>query len=191
MLRSIIKYGGLALIIVGIVIVTKNLFTSDTEWENSKKNNKNKDSYYSVKVSLLDKESNSFISGANLTVKDESGTVISGWTTDDSAHLITNLKQGSYTLVQETAKEGYHLNSDVIKFKIKDKDETVVMYNIKMTEAELKNQGNTTNNQVSNNTSNEVGVENTSSTKSIYSYIISLIFIALGTKLIFIKKEVN
>lgn len=187
MLRNVIKYGGLALVLVGIVIVMSNLFTNDTEWQSDGKNKRvDKNSYYSAKISLLDQETNAFISGASLVVKDENGTVVSGWTTEDGVHLISNLKNGTYTLVQETTSSDYHLNSDVLTFKIKDKDKEVVMYNIKMTEEEKKAQGSSSNEST---TSSEVGVENTLSTKNVFSYLFAIICIGLGINFILGKKE--
>lgn len=190
MIKNIIKYGVLALVLIGIIVVMSNLFTSDTEWKDNGNGSKTtKNSYYSAKISLLDKETGAFISGANLVVKDNSGTIISGWTTEDGVHLITNLKKGTYTLVQEETTSNYHLNNDVVTFKIKDQDEEVVMYNIKMTEEEKKNMSSSSNIVNGSSTrSDEVGVENTLSVKNTYFYVISAISIFIGMKLIFCRK---
>ena len=55
MAREIFKYVGLALVAVGIVVVMKGLFTSDTEWKETtiKKSTK---STYNATVSLIDKD---------------------------------------------------------------------------------------------------------------------------------------
>lgn len=182
MTKNIIKYGGLTLVIIGIVLVMKNLFTSDTDWQNDKSKN-NKTAYYNVKVSLLDKDTQAFLEGANLVIKDESGQVISGFTTESGVHLVQNLKKGNYTLLEEQAPEGYHLNEEGVSFTIKNSDEVVTMFNTALTEeekAELKQQ---------NTTSDEVGVENTLSNKSIISLLGGIFTLAIGLTIIFSQKK--
>ena len=109
-------------------------------------------------------------------VKDSKGNIVDEWTTSDGVHLINNLSNGTYTLTQETTNSKYFLNTDKITFKIEGKDQKVSMYNIALTEEQIKN-------GVSNNpniSSNETSVENTSSFKSIVPYLISIICIFLG-----------
>lgn len=176
MTRNIIKYVGLTLVIIGIVLVMKNLFSSDTDWENSKsKSTTNKNGYYSATISLLDQDTEVFLSDANLVVKDKDGNVVNGWTTDGGVHLVTNLKSGTYTLEEEKAPSGYHLNEEGVAFKIDGADAKVVMYNIAMTEEEKK---------IQNTTSNEVGVENTLSNRSLGVVLGAIASIILGIGLI-------
>ena len=67
MVRSIIKYVGIALVIVGVLLVMKNLFAKeDTNW-----NEDVKDKYYSAKIKLLDKDTNDYLEGAKLILKDQ------------------------------------------------------------------------------------------------------------------------
>ncbi len=190
MLRSIIKYGGLALVIIGIVLVMKNLFNSDTKWENNKKNNpttvETKTSY-SATVSLIDQETKKYIQGATLVVKDSNGNTISSWTSDQGVHLVTNLKKGSYTLTEETAPEGYHINKDGVTFEIKNKNKEVIMYNIKMTEEEK--QAYEKEQRELNTTSNEINVDNTLSEKEIVTTMMAILCIISGIAIIFNKKE--
>lgn len=188
MTRNIIKYGGLTLVLIGIILVMKNLFTNGSDWTTDNKR-KNKNGYYSAQISLLDKETESYLSGANLVVKDASGQVVSGWTTEAGVHLVENLKNGTYTLNQETAIEGYHLNEDNIVFEINGADETVVMYNIAYTEEEKKQIEE--ENRQNNTTSSDVNVENTASHKSILTNIIALISLGLGTFMIALQKKVH
>ncbi len=189
MTRNIIKYGGLALVIIGIIIVMKNLFASDTEWQETKKNTSvNKNGSYNVSVSLLDKETEAYVTGAKLIVKDGKGNVVEEWTTDSGVHLLSNLKNGSYTLIQESTNDKYFLNSDVITFEVKDKDQKVTMYNIALTEEEIRNGvSNTSNNSTTN--PSEVGVENTLSTKSIFSTVMAFVSIILGSIMIYKVRE--
>lgn len=189
MTRNIIKYVGLALVIVGIVIVMRNLFTSDTEWSSDKDSTtSNKNGYYSASISLLDKETDAFITGAKLVVKDESGNIINEWTSDSGVHLISQLKKGTYTLEEETAPDGYHLNSDGVSFEIKAKDEQVTMYNIAMTEEE-KQYAASGNSEASSTTSSEVGVENTSSHKSPFTWMSAILSITAGIVLLMLKNK--
>ena len=183
MTRNIIKYVGLTFVIIGIVLVMKNLFSSDTDWENSKsKDTTSKDGSYSATISLLDQDSETFLTDANLVVKDKDGNVVSGWTTDGGVHLVTNLKSGTYTLEEEKAPEGYHLNEDGVTFKIDGADEKVVMYNIAMTEEEIKYAEE--ERRLQNTTSSEVGVENTLSNKSWVIVLGAVASIILGIGLI-------
>ena len=191
MLRNIIKYGGLALVIIGIVLVMRNLFKSDTEWNNSKnkKDNKVVTSYYSAKVNLLDKETGVFIDGASLSIKDKTGQVISTWKTEEGAHLVTNLPKGKYTLIEEEAPEHYNINSEGVSFEIKDKDTEVTMYNEKMTEEEYANY--VQEQRRKNTTSTEVGVDNTLSIKSPKALFLAIISIFVGISMMFSSKKVS
>lgn len=187
MTKNIIKYGGIALVIVGIVLVMRNLFTSDEDWENknSKNTNKTVNSSYNVQVSLVDQESGALLTGAKLVIKDSTGEVVTSWTTENEIHLVNELKQGTYKLVEEEAPEGYHLNGDGIEFKIKDSDQTVSMYNIAMTESEKEEY------RKQNTTSNEVGVDNTASFRNHFVTISAIIAIGIGIWLILSQQKRN
>ena len=184
MIRDIIKYAGLALVVVGIVIVMKNLFSNDTEWKETTTTNSTKTTYNAT-VSLTDKDTKAYITDSKMVVKDEKGKVVDEWTTSNGVHLISNLKNGKYTLNQETSNSKYFLNTDTINFKISGKDTKVSMYNIALTEEQIKN-------GVSNNpnmASNETAVENTLSVKSIVPSILAIVCILLGGTFIYRLKE--
>ena len=190
MLRSIIKYGGLALVIIGIILVMKNLLKKDPELTNTKEKIKNttiKTKYYSASVSLLDKDTKEYITGAKLVVKDKSGNVISGWISENGLHLVSNLKNGTYTLVEESANENYNLNTDGVTFTINNKNQDVTMYNTKMTPAEKEKKEQ--EERAKNTTSNEIGVDNTLSEKGVVTLIMSIMCIFGGVLMIFTKKE--
>lgn len=182
-MRSVIKYVGIILVIAGILLVMKNLFTQEDEWSGSKNGNTSKVVYYSAKVQLLDKESGSYLTGASLMLKNSDGQILEKWTTDGGVHLISNLKKGTYTIEQESAPEGYHLNEDGVLFKISNKDQDVTMYNVKMTDEEIEEA------RRQNTTSNEVGVDNTLSEKSIWAILGGVLCIGLGIGMILFQRR--
>lgn len=184
-MKNVVKYVGIILVIAGVLLVMKNLFTQDENWEQNKKEKEETTSvvYYSAKIQLLDQESNSFLNGSNLILKNESGEVIEKWTTESGIHLVNKLKKGSYTVEQETAPEGYHLNKESVTFEIKNQDQEVTIYNTKMTEEEIEEA------RAQNTTSNEVGVDNTLSEKNIWSILGGVLSIGLGIGLILLQKR--
>lgn len=60
--------------------------------------------------------------GAKLTILDQDGKVVESWTSTDKAHYIEMLPIGKYTLLEETAPEGYLIAKDV-EFEVKDTGE--------------------------------------------------------------------
>lgn len=181
-MRNVIKYGGIVLVIIGVLLVMKNLFAKDTSWSNNNFTKK-KDSYYSVKVKLLDKENNSYLAGGKLAVKDSTGKVVSEWTTDGGVHLVSKLKAGKYTLVQTETIDNYKINDKGISFTIRNADKELVMYNEKMNEEEIKEE------RAKNTKPSEVGVESTGTSKSILPVVIAFVSIFIGSRLIY--KERN
>lgn len=177
-MRNIIKYVGIALVIVGILLVMKNLFSKDTEWSNN--NTKNETTYYTAKIKLLDKETKEYLKDSKLVLKDKNNKIVAEWTTGNKVYSVNKLEKGVYTLTQESAPENYHKNEEIITFEIKNTDKEIVMYNTKMTEEEIKE---------ANTTANEVGVDNTASSKSILTIIIAIITTTLGLNLIYKVKK--
>jgi peptide deformylase len=177
-MRNIIKYVGIALVIVGILLVMKNLFAKDTNWDDEK--DKNAVVYYNAKIKLLDEETKEYLEGARLVLKDDNGKVVAKWITDKKVRIVSGLENGKYTLSQESTLKNYHLNDDGIIFEINNADKDVVMYNTKMTEEEIRD---------ANTTKTEVGVDNTASSKSILTVIIAAIMTGLGLNLIYKVKK--
>lgn len=191
MIKDIIRYVMIVLVVIGIVLVMKNLIDNDGKWEYDSIKSDNKDKTqevsFTANISLVDKETNELIEGANLVVKDETGKTLDSWTTTYEVYKISNLKPGNYVLEQETAAEGYKLSSQSIEFKIDKNNTDVVMRNEAMNEEEKKAE------KEKNTSSDEVGVDNTLSTKSGFKGIISIIALAYGLRLLWIKvfKENN
>lgn len=184
-MRNVVKYVGIVLVIAGILLVMKNLFTQDDEWSStkSKKDSTTEVVYYSAKVQLLDKDSDAFLNGATLVVKDKNGEEIDRWTTDSGVHLVNKLKKGTYTIEQESAPDGYKQVEKSVSFEINGKDQEITIYNTKMTEQEKEEA------RLKNTTSNEVGVDNTLSEKSIWSILAGVASIGIGVGLILYQKK--
>lgn len=174
-MKNIIKYLGIALVIVGILLVMKNLFTKDSNWS-SDKEYKNNTKYYSATIKLLDKDTKNYLSGSKLVLKDSNNELVAEWTTEEKVYIVNKLVSGKYTLIQSSAPENYHLNENNIVFEIKNKDRDIVMYNTKMTEEEIKD---------ANTTKEEVGVDNTLSKRNILTSIIAVIISIIGLNLIY------
>lgn len=70
------------------------------------------------------------VPGATLTVKDEDGNTVDTWVSGDKEHYVSGLEEGkTYTLIEETAPEGY-VRADEITFTVtKEKvDQEVNMF---------------------------------------------------------------
>lgn len=177
-MKSIIKYLGIALVIVGILLVMKNLFSKESSWESDNKlNNIN---YYIANIKLLDKDTKDYVEGAKLVLKNSKNEIVAEWITGKRVYRVNNLEKGEYTLIQTGASENYHLNELEINFEIKNKNKDVVMYNTKMTEEEIKN---------ANTTKTEVGVDNTSSTKNILTSVYAIVISFVGLNIIYKVKK--
>jgi len=72
-----------------------------------------------IQISKVDLATSSEISGAELVVKNSSGTIVDKWTSNGQAHVIKNLTPGVYTLTETIAPEGYILSSETITFEVK------------------------------------------------------------------------
>lgn len=78
-----------------------------------------------VNVNKLDSETNGFVSGAILMVKNLKGETITSWTTTNEAYYLS-LDAGEYILTEEGAPEGYVLNGTPIYFKITEEGQLMV-----------------------------------------------------------------
>ena len=89
------------------------------------------DNPVSVKISKQDITTHNELPGAELTVSNKTtGQVIDTWTSTDTPHEITGLKDGVYELTEITAPNGYEI-AEAVTFTVRDRvvsSETVVMY---------------------------------------------------------------
>lgn len=189
MLRSLIKYIILILVVVGIGLVLRNVILKGKNAEDTFIDNKKNDGIYQVTVSLLDKDTEKFISGSVLSIETEEGKVIEKWTTKNKENVITNLAKGKYVLKQVSAAEGYDYNEDDTVFTITDKNLKLVMYNTVTGSESSSSNENGSNSETGNNVSESVGVVDTLSIKNpLVTILGSLILVAGATLLVFNKK---
>lgn len=83
-----------------------------------------------VTISKMDITTLKELPGATLMVKDADGNVVESWVSTRRPHKIRGLKDGTYTLTEESAPAGYR-KTESITFTVKDgrTEETVIMYN--------------------------------------------------------------
>ena len=181
MIRNIIRYLGLALVIIGIVLVMKNLFSTDNgEWNSkSLKDAINAKSYYEANIKLLDEETNDYIIGSEFVLKNDKKEVIDKWTSEDEKHTVIKLEEGTYILEQTKVAEGYEDDKKTITFKITDDNKEIVVYNTAIVEKV-------------NETSSEVNVESTASFKNHFVTIVAGIIVLIGLGMVlFPNKKFN
>ena len=85
-----------------------------------------------VTILKIDKATGKALAGAKLVVKDSSGKEVTNpWISTTNAHVIGNLKNGTYTVEELEAPKGYKLNKQAMKFTISDtsRDIQVKFYN--------------------------------------------------------------
>ena len=85
----------------------------------------------SVKISKQDITSKKELPGAELVIKDSEGKVVKRWVSTNEPYYINTLEDGTYTLSETIAPEGYELSTETISFEIVSGKvtDTVVMYN--------------------------------------------------------------
>lgn len=71
-----------------------------------------------VKISKKDITNNDELEGAKLKIKDNNGNTVESWTSKKEPHYIEKLPAGDYTLIEETAPNGY-LKAEEVKFTVK------------------------------------------------------------------------
>lgn len=167
-MRKIIRYILIALVVVGIVFLMSTLIDNN-EVKNSLKNN---NKTYTVSIRVMDRESKEFVNGGEFILKSSDGKIIEEWKGTENIKRISNLKNGTYTIVQKSAKYGYEVSKE-ITFKIYNDEKEIVIYNEVKSKEVISNE--------------EIVVDNTLSVKSSFSYVISVILIGLG--MIFINKK--
>ena len=77
-----------------------------------------------VTITKIDKETEQPLAGAVLVVRKADGTEVARFTTTTEAYTLLNLENGTYTVEEESAPEGYKKSDDQITFKIDDNNLT-------------------------------------------------------------------
>lgn len=168
MLGKIVRYILLVLVVVGVVFLLNTLIDDDGLNKNFKTNNET----YTVSIRVMDRESKKFVNGGEFVLKTSDGKTIEQWVSKENIKRIGNLKNGTYTIIQNSAAEGYEI-SEKVTFKIYNEDKDVVIYNDIKVQEVISNEN--------------VLVENTLSMKDSFGYIIALVFIGIG--MIFVNKK--
>ena len=78
-----------------------------------------------VTITKIDDETEQPLAGATFVLKDSSGKEIATWTSTTSSHVIKNLPNGTYTLQETKAPDGYVLNDQVVEFTITDTNRNI------------------------------------------------------------------
>ena len=84
-----------------------------------------------ITIVKVDKATGNAIAGAKLVLKDSNGKQITSWTSTTAGHVIKNLPNGTYTVEETSAPDGYELSKEVVKFTITDnsREQKVKFYN--------------------------------------------------------------
>lgn len=117
-----------------------------------------------VNITKVDQETEAPLAGAVLVVKDSTGTEVERFTTTEDSHVLTDLKNGTYTVEEESAPEGYIKSDEKISFTI---DDTHLSHQITFINAK------------------EVYVPDTSSVSSIIMLVLGIGITSLGIRYIY------
>ena len=71
-----------------------------------------------VNILKIDKETGNPLAGATLVLKDMNGKEVLRFTTTTDPYVITNIKDGTYTLEEESAPAGYIRSDEIITFTV-------------------------------------------------------------------------
>ncbi len=78
-----------------------------------------------VTITKIDADTEEPLAGATFELKDSSGKVVATWTSTTSSHVIKNLPNGTYTLQETKAPDGYILNDKIVEFTITDTNRNI------------------------------------------------------------------
>lgn len=80
-----------------------------------------------VTITKIDDETEQPLAGATFVVKNSAGETVATWTSTTSSHVIRNLPNGTYTLQETEAPEGYVLNDQIVEFTISDTNKNIAI----------------------------------------------------------------
>ena len=129
-----------------------------------------------INITKLDSNTNEYVSGAILVIKDLEGKTIDRWTTTNESHYVS-LEEGEYILTEESAPNGYVLNKDGIYIKV-DADNNLYIKN-------AKGEYEKANGVIMYNTPEEKIVVPKTGLTSTLTYVIGTITLAAGAIVLF------
>ena len=77
-----------------------------------------------VKISKIDITTGNELPGATLVIKNAKGEVVEKWVSTSEPYIIKGLEEGTYTLEETIAPEGYKLSTETITFEVKNNETT-------------------------------------------------------------------
>ena len=80
-----------------------------------------------VTITKIDEDTNKPLAGAEFVLKDSDGKEIATWTSTTNSYVIQNLPNGTYTLQETKAPEGYVLNDQIVEFTITDTNRNIAI----------------------------------------------------------------
>ena len=103
-------------------LLNKNVtkFTVDDTNRSYKINIENAPKKVVVNITKVDQETNAPLAGAVLVVKDSTGREVARFTTTESAYVLTDLENGTYTVEEVSAPAGYLASTEKMTFTIDD-----------------------------------------------------------------------
>ena len=78
-----------------------------------------------VTITKIDAKTKQPLANAKLVIKDANGKTITTWTSSVNGHVVRNLPNGTYTVEEISAPQGYKLNTSPVKFTITDKNRDI------------------------------------------------------------------
>lgn len=103
------------------VTVELNSDLKDGVKEVTIKNERNK-----VIIYKYETDTEKFVEGAKLYIKDKDGNKVAEWTTEKEAFVLKKVAHGKYTLVEESAPKGYE-KAESIEFEVDEDDDEIVI----------------------------------------------------------------
>lgn len=80
-----------------------------------------------VTIAKVDSKTGTTLAGANFVLLDSEGKEITNWVSTTNAHVIKNLPNGTYTLKETKAPNGYKIKTESTKITINDKNRDVTV----------------------------------------------------------------
>lgn len=115
-----------------------------------------------VNIVKVDKDTNELLPGAVLVVRDSTKKVVVRFTTSDKPYVLSELKDGTYTVEEESAPAGYVKSDEVITITVDDAHvaQTITFTNVRETTT--------------------TDVPNTAASISVIAYILGILIIGSG-----------